>query len=91
MLISQLNGNLFLLKDRLTRVRNSIYFNNADAYCFAAESYKTCLLGLESDCRVYSVTGDVKNPMLGIRRNLLLEGLVDPLRLRRGQMVALDT
>jgi hypothetical protein len=53
MLVSQLNGNPFLSKDRLTRVRNSIYFNNADEYLSAANSSSTCLLGLESDYAIY--------------------------------------
>jgi hypothetical protein len=54
-LVSQLNGNLFLSKDRLTRVHNSIYFNNSEDYVNAASSSNTCLLGLWSDCAVYFV------------------------------------
>lgn len=54
-LVSQLNANPFLSKDRLTRVRNSVYFNNSDDYLSAASSSSTCLLGLGSDCGVYFV------------------------------------
>ena len=52
-LVSQLNGNPFLSKDRLTRVRNSIYFNNNDDYLTATSSSTTMLLGLGSDVGVY--------------------------------------
>lgn len=52
-LVSQLNGNPFLSKDRLTRVRNSIYFNNSDDYLNAASSSTSCLLGIGSDCGVF--------------------------------------
>lgn len=52
-LVSQLNGNPFLSKDRLTRVRNSIYFNNSEDYISAASSSNKCLLGLGSDCGVF--------------------------------------
>ena len=52
-LVSQLNSNLFLSKDRLTRVRNFIYFNNSDDYINASSSTKTMLLGLSMDCGVY--------------------------------------
>ena len=54
-LVSQLNGNPFLSKDRLTRVKHSMYFNNHDDYMSAASSSSTCLLGLGSDCGVYFV------------------------------------
>lgn len=37
-LVSQLNANHFLSKDRLTRVKNSIYFNNSDDYISASSS-----------------------------------------------------
>lgn len=30
--ITQLNGNPFFSKDKLTRLRNSLYFNNDDDY-----------------------------------------------------------
>jgi hypothetical protein len=52
-LVGQLNRNPFLSKDMLTRVRNSIYFNNTDDYLSAANSSNTCLLGLGSGCAVY--------------------------------------
>lgn len=51
-LLSKLNGNPFLSKDHLTRIKNSVYFNNAEEYMSAAKSSTTCLLGLGSDCRV---------------------------------------
>jgi hypothetical protein len=54
-LVSQFNGNPFLSKDRLTRIRNLIYFNNADEHLSAANSETTCLLGLGSDCGVYMI------------------------------------
>lgn len=54
-LVSQLNGNPFLSKDRLTRVKHSMYFNNHDDYLSAAASSSTCLLGIGSDCGVYFV------------------------------------
>ena len=52
-LVADLNGNPFLSKDRLTRIKNSVYFNNADDYLSAANSSTTALLGLGSDCGVY--------------------------------------
>jgi hypothetical protein len=55
MLVSQLNRNPFLSKNRLTRVRNSIYFNNSDEYLRAANSADTCMLGLGCDYTVYMV------------------------------------
>lgn len=54
-LVADLNGNPFLSKDRLTRIKNSVYFNNADDYLSAANSSTTALLGLGSDCGVYFV------------------------------------
>ena len=51
-LVAELNGNPFLSKDRLTRIKNSIYFNNAEDYLSAARSGTTGLLGLGSDCGV---------------------------------------
>jgi hypothetical protein len=59
-LISELNGNPFLSKDRLTCISNSIYFNNAEDYLGATSSQNSCLMGLGSDCGVFFVTrGDV--------------------------------
>ena len=52
-LVSQLNGNLYLSKDRLTRMKNSIYFNNADDYLAASSSTSSMLLCLGSDVGVY--------------------------------------
>lgn len=52
-LVSQLNANPFLSKDRLTKVKNSIYFNNSDDYISASSSQETMLLGLGMDCGVY--------------------------------------
>jgi hypothetical protein len=54
-LVNELNGNPFLSKDRLTRIRNSIYFNNSEDYLSTATSNSTCLLGLGSDCGVFFV------------------------------------
>jgi hypothetical protein len=54
-LVSQLNGNPFLSKDRLTRVHNSIFFNNSDDYLVATNSENSCLLGVGSDCIMYFV------------------------------------
>jgi hypothetical protein len=54
-LVSELNGNPFLSKDRLTRIRNSVYFNNAEDYRNVANSSSSYLLGLGSDCGIYFV------------------------------------
>jgi hypothetical protein len=54
-LVSQLNGNPFLSKDRLACVKNSIYFNNSEDYLRAANCANTQLLGLGSDCAVFFV------------------------------------
>lgn len=52
-LVSQLNANPFLSKDRLTKVKKSIYFNNSDDYIDASSSTEKMLLGLGMDCGVY--------------------------------------
>jgi len=52
-LVSQVNGNPYLSKDRLTRMKNSIYFNNSDNYLAAASSTTSMLLGLDCDCGMY--------------------------------------
>jgi hypothetical protein len=65
-LVSQLNANPFLSKDRLRRVKKSLYFNNSDAYLIATSSSSTCLLGLGSDCGVYLVQND--NNQVGSKR-----------------------
>lgn len=54
-LVSQLNVNPFLSKDRLTRVKSSVYFNNYEAYLSAAECANTCLIGLGSDVGIFFV------------------------------------
>lgn len=56
-LVSQLNGNPYLSKDRLTRMKNSIYFNNSDDYLAAASSTSSMLLGLGCDVGVYFKDG----------------------------------
>jgi hypothetical protein len=58
MLLSQFNASHFLSKDKLTRVRKSMDFNNSNAYLTATSSSSTCLLGLGSDCGVYFVHDD---------------------------------
>jgi hypothetical protein len=52
-LVLEFNGNPFLSKDRLTRVRNSIYFNNSEDYLSTASSSTAMLLGVGSNCRVF--------------------------------------
>jgi len=52
-LASQLNGNPYLSKDRLTRMKNSIYFNNFDDYLATSSSTSSMLLGLGFDVGVY--------------------------------------
>ena len=42
----------FLSKDQLTRIKNSIYFNNVEDHLFAADSTLTIFLGLGSDYAV---------------------------------------
>ena len=54
-LVAELNGNPFLSKDRLTRIKNSVFFNNAEDYLSAANSYTSQLLGLGSDCGVFFI------------------------------------
>ena len=52
-LVGQLNGNPFLAKDRLTRVKNLLYFNNSEDYLRAATCSNTCFVGIGSDVGVY--------------------------------------
>jgi hypothetical protein len=52
-LVSELNGNPCLSKDRLTRIRNFVYFNNAEDYLSTSSLSSTCLVGLGTDCGVY--------------------------------------
>ena len=54
-LVSELNGNNFISKDQLTRVRNSIYSNNADNYTTTSYSISLMMLGFGSDCGVFFV------------------------------------
>lgn len=54
-LVSQLNVNPFLSKDRLTRVKSSLYFNNSESYLAAASSSSSCFVGVGSDVGVYFV------------------------------------
>jgi hypothetical protein len=60
-LVLELNGNPFLSKDRLTRVRNSIYFNNSEDYLFATSSSTAMLLGVGSDCWVFFLQRHSRN------------------------------
>ena len=53
MLISQSNGNPYLSKDRLTRMKNPIYHNNSDAYLTTSSFTTSMLLGLRFDVGVY--------------------------------------
>ena len=52
-LVSQLNRNPYLSKNRLTRMKNFIYFNNSNDYLVASSSIMFMLLGLGSDVGVY--------------------------------------
>ena len=54
-LVGQLNGNSFLAKDRLTRVRNSLYFNNNEDYLRTIQCSNTCFVEIGSDVGVYFV------------------------------------
>lgn len=48
-LVSQLNANKIMSKDRLTQVKDSIYFNNNDDYISASSSPTFMLVGLGYD------------------------------------------
>jgi len=52
-LVSQLNGNPYLSKDRIMRMKNSIYFKNSDDYLVATLSTTSMLLNLGSNVGVY--------------------------------------
>ena len=54
-LVSQLNAYLFLFKDRLTQVTNSIYFNSIDDYICASSSCTSMSVGLGYNVGVFSV------------------------------------
>ena len=60
-LVSQLNGNPFLSKDRLTWIKHSMYFNNHDDYVIATALSNTYLLGIGSDCGVYFMQHSTTN------------------------------
>jgi len=53
--VSQLNVNPFFSKDRLTRVKSSVYFNNSESYLAAANSSSTCFVGVGTNVGVYFV------------------------------------
>jgi len=48
-LVADLNGNPFLLKDRLIWMKNPVYFNNVEEYLSAANSTTIAFLRLGSD------------------------------------------
>ncbi len=50
-----LNGNETLSKDRLSRVRASLHFNNSENYIQASSSSHVDLLNIGSDCGVFFV------------------------------------
>jgi len=52
-LVSQLNGNPYIYKDMLTRMKNPIYFNNSDDYLATTLSTTFMLFGLGCDVGVY--------------------------------------
>lgn len=54
-LVSQLNGNNFLSKDRLARIKHNIQFNNHDNCVRAGMSLGTGLLSIGSNCAVHFV------------------------------------
>ena len=54
-LVTQLNGNPFLSKDNLKKIRNSIFYNNSDDVLNATSSSTSCLLGIGLDSGVYFV------------------------------------
>jgi hypothetical protein len=54
-LVSQLNGNVFLSKDRLARIKHSIHFNNHDNCLQTRSSCGSSLLTIGSDCGVHFV------------------------------------
>ena len=66
-LVADLNGNPFLSKDRLTRIKNSVYFNNAEDYLSAANSTTTSFLGLGTDCGVLFVQSSGLNKSSAVR------------------------
>ena len=80
-LVFQLNENPFLSNDRLTWVRNSIFFSNNNNYLTATLSSTTMLLGLGLNVGVYfkqrtstMLTSAVKAAQKRTKANLLKEG-----------------
>ena len=78
---SPVHGSIDQSKDRLTWVRNSIYFNDNDDYLVVASSFTTMLLGIGSNVGVYfkqrtstMLTSTVKAAQKRTRANLLKEG-----------------
>ena len=66
-LVAELNGNPFLSKDRLTRIKNFVYFNNDEDYMSAANSKTTALLGLGTDCEVLFKQSSTLGQSSGVR------------------------
>ena len=54
-LVSQLNGNVFLSKDRLARIKHSIQFNNEDNCLNTRSLCGSSLIPIGSDCGVHFV------------------------------------
>ena len=54
-LVSQLNGNNFLSKDRLARIKHNIQFNNHDNCVRVGMSLGTGFLSIGSNCAVHFV------------------------------------
>jgi hypothetical protein len=54
-LVFQLNANLFLSKDRFTRVKISIYFNNINDYISVSSSPTPIVVRLESYVGIFCV------------------------------------
>lgn len=70
-LVSELNGNPFLSKDQLTRVKNSIYFNNSEDYLSTTSSSATMLLGVGNNCGVFFLQqhfGNISSTMKATQR-----------------------
>ena len=58
-LVSQLNGNIFLSKDRLARIKLSIQFNNHDNCLQARSSCGSNLLSIGFNCGVHFVQRNI--------------------------------
>ena len=66
-LVADLNGNPFFSKDRLNRIKNSVYFNNAKEYLAAANSTTISFIRLGSDCGVLFVQSSNLNQSSAVR------------------------